>query len=105
MEQYEKIILFLGIIIFLFLFLRIYNFFKKNKDTIFKDHKNRREFNAEVISKRHYTENNHNLYYIKFKYLDKEEEFLVNKELYNRVEISQVGQLILKYGYLEDFKC
>ena len=60
------------------------------------------EFEAIVINKRHYNENNRNLFYVSFSFNDKEEEFLVSECIYNTLSINQKGVLILKYDYFED---
>ena len=100
----EKIFLILGIIIVLLLVLNVYTFFKKNKDTFKEFKKNKSVYVATVIDKRHYTENNHNLFYVTFSYNELEKEFLVTKFLFNEVKIGQVGSLTIKNDYFYDFK-
>ena len=51
----------------------------------------------------HYTENNRDLFYVKFSYDEKEEEFLVTKYLFNIVSINQIGKLIIQYECFYDF--
>ena len=103
MDENEKIILLLGIVIIFILIFNVFNFFKKNSSMI-NIKKSKQEFEAIVIDKRHFTENNRNLFYVKFRFLDKEEEFLVNQYLYDSINIDQKGILTLKYDYFEDFK-
>ena len=103
MNQNEKIILILGIIILIIFILNIYNFIKKNKSLI-KIKKNKVEYNAIVIDKRHYNENNRNLFYVKFSFDNKEEEYLVSECIYNTLRVNQSGTLFLKFDYFEDFK-
>ena len=103
MNQYEKIILILGIVIIFILILNVFNFFKKNS-SLFTFNKRKEEYEAIVINKRHYNENNRNLFYVSFSFNDKEEEFLVSECIYNTLNIDQKGILTLKYDYFEDFK-
>ena len=103
MSQNEKIILILGLIIIFILLLNVYSFFKKNS-SVFSNFKLKKEFEAKVIGKRHYTDEGRNLYYVMFSYDDKENEFLVSECIYNTLSINQEGILILKYDYFIDFK-
>ena len=103
MNENEKIILILGIIIIFILVLNIITFFKKNK-SLFNYKKSKKEYDAVIINKRHYTENNRNLYYVRFAFNDREEEYLVNEFIYNSLYINQKGIIILKYDYFEEFK-
>ena len=103
MSQNEKIILILGIIIIFILLLNVFSFFKKNSSLI-SNIKTKKEYDAKVISKRHYTENNRNLYYVTFAYDDKESEFIVSECIYNTLSIGIEGTLVLKYDYFIDFK-
>ena len=101
MKDYGKIFLILGIIIIVLLILNIYRFFSKNKIIEFK--KNKKVYEAIVIDKREYNENSRELYYVTFSYDDMEKEFLVNKYLYNSLNIHQIGKLIIKYECFDDF--
>lgn len=101
MDKYEKMFLILGIIIITLLILNIYRFFTKYK--FFEFNKSKKVYEAVVINKRIYNENNRELYYVKFSYDDKEEEFLVNKYLYNEINIHQKGKIVIKYECFDDF--
>lgn len=103
MDKYEKIILILGLVIIFILILNGFNFFKKNS-ALFNFRKNKQDYEAIIINKRHYNENNRNLFYVTFSYDNKEEEFLVNQYIYNILSINQKGILTLKNDYFEDFK-
>lgn len=103
MSQNEKVILILGIVIIFILLLNVYSFFKKNS-SFFSDIKLKKEYEAKVIGKRHYVENNRNLYYVTFVFDDKESEFIVSECIYNTLYINQEGILVLKYDYFVDFK-
>lgn len=104
MSETEKIILILGIVIVVLLVLNIFRFFNKNKSLFSKIKKSKINYTAIVIEKRHYVENNRDLYYVKFLYNEREEEFLVDKYLFNELYINQEGILTLKYDYFYDFK-
>ena len=103
MSQNEKIILILGIVIIFILMLNVFTFFKKNSSLI-SNIRLKKEYEAKVISKRHYNENNRNLFYVTFVYDDKESEFIVSECIYNALSIDQEGILVLKYDYFIDFK-
>lgn len=103
MDKYDKIFIILGIIILVLLVLNIYRFFSKNKVFVFKRKNSKKIYDAIVIDKRHYTENNRDLFYVKFSYDEKEEEFLVTKYLFNIVSINQIGKLIIQYECFYDF--
>jgi hypothetical protein len=103
MEKNEKIILILGIVIILILFLNVFSFFKKNTSLV-SNIKLKKEYEAIVINKRHYVDNNRNLFYVTFAYDDMENEFLVSECIYNTLNMNQEGILVLKYDYFIDFK-
>ena len=102
MTQEEKMILILGLVIIVLIILSVIKFISKNKD-FFSNLKLNKTYDAIVINKRHYTENNHNLFYVTFSFLDKEEEFIVKEEVYNSLNINQKGLLTLKYDCFVDF--
>ena len=102
MTQEEKIILIFGFVIIIFIILGVIKFISKNKD-LFINLKTSKTYDAIITNKRHYTENNHNLYYVTFSFLDKEEEFIVKEELYNILNINQKGVLTLKYDCFVEF--
>ena len=104
MNQDEKIILILGLIIIFLIILNIFKFINKNKEIFQKLRKTNKTIPAKVIEKRHYTTNNRNLFYIKFKYDEFEEEYLVSEIIYNNLFINQEGILTLKHNYFFDFK-
>lgn len=104
MDQNEKVILILGIVIIVLIILNIAKFFKKNKGVFKEIERTKKNYEAVVVAKRNYTENDRNLFYVTFSYLDLEEEFLVNKFIYNEVSIGQKGILTLKHNYFNDFK-
>ena len=100
----KEIFLFLGIIVVILLFLNLFGFLKKNKN-IFQEIKKRKYiYHAKVIDKRYYNENERNLFYVKFLFNEKEEEYLVPKYLYDEVQVGDEGELIIKDDYFEDFK-
>ena len=100
MNDLDKMILFFSFIIIALIFLAIVNFIKKNKDLISKIRKRKVMYDASVINKRHYTDNNHNLYYVEFAFNDESREFLVKDYIYNSLKINQKGILVL---YLDSF--
>ena len=100
----KEIFLFLGIIVVILLFLNAFGFLKKNKNIFLEIKKRKYIYHAKVIDKRHYNDNERNLFYVKFLFNENEEEYLVPKYLYDEVQVGDEGELIIKDDYFEDFK-